>query len=62
MTANLQSISDRFAAAVEVAERRWVMLRNDKFQPRQLMRYVRSLRRCDRIRAELKAAVEEGAL
>ncbi len=62
MTTNLQTITERLAAAVELAEMRWTVLRNDKFNPRHLLRYVRALRRCDRIRAKLRTAVEEGTL
>ena len=62
MTTHLQSITERFTAAVEVAEQRWTMLKHDKFNPRHLLRYVRALRRCDRIRAKLRTAVEEGTL
>lgn len=62
MTQNLQHATQNFSAAVEIAERRWTMLRADKFNPRLLTRYVRSLRRCNRLREHLRTLMETGRL
>jgi len=42
-----------FEQALQRAEQRLVMLRANKFEPRLLMRYVRSLRACDRLRLQI---------
>ena len=62
MTLNLQTVTDQFAAAVDRAERLWAVLRIRKFNERILIRYVRALRRCDRLRVTLKTMIEEGTL
>lgn len=62
MTANLQHFTDRFASAVTVAEQRWAVLKHDKWNPRLLARYVRSLRRCNRLRTLLREMMEQGKL
>jgi hypothetical protein len=59
---NLPTLAERFKTACDVAEMRWAMLRSDKFEPRLLMRYVRSLRRCQHLRAELSHLMETGKL
>lgn len=45
--------AELFAKAQERAEQRFVMLRADKFNTRLVMRYVRSLRACDRLRLQI---------
>jgi len=59
---NLPSLADQFKSAVETAEKRWTMLRTDKFNQRLLTRYVRDLRRCRRLRLELSHLMETGKL
>lgn len=68
MTIPVQSLADQFAAAVEAAEVLWTRLKADKAHPshaensRLLIRFRRALRRCDRLRMELKTRVETGKL
>jgi hypothetical protein len=62
MTQNLQQATDAFSAAVETAERLWAMLKADIKNPRLLARYIRSLRRCSRLREHLKNLMETGRL
>lgn len=62
MTHNLQHTTEMFSSAVEIAERRWVMLKADIKNPRLLARYIRSLRRCGRIRQRLQTLMETGRL
>lgn len=38
------------------------MLKHDKFNPRLLARYTRSLRRCARLRELLRQMMEQGKL
>ena len=62
MTLNLQHVTQRFASAVEAAEMRWAQLKVDRENPRLMARYIRTLRRCDRLRTTLKTMVDKGTL
>lgn len=64
MTTNLQHFTDRYASAVTIAELRWATLKGcrDRFNPRLLARYVRSLRRCHHLRESLRLMMEQGTL
>jgi hypothetical protein len=63
MTQNLQHATENFSAAVEIAERRWAMLKAEGVtNTRLLARYIRSLRRCSRLREHLKNLMETGRL
>ena len=59
---NLPTITNHFTTAVEVMEQRWTLLRIDKFNPRKLFQYVRSLRRCQRLREEIQQLMDTGKL
>lgn len=59
---NLPTLAERFQAAVAVMEQRWAMLRVDRFDAHLLARYVRALRRCQRLREELSHLMETGKL
>lgn len=61
---NLPTLAERYKQAVTVAEMRWATLKadRDRYAPRLLMRYVRSLRRCQQLRQELSHLMETGKL
>jgi hypothetical protein len=46
-------LAQAYAAAQEAASIAWVMLKADMDNPRLLVRYVRTLRRCERYRRAL---------
>ena len=62
MTSNLDTVAARFRASVEQAELAWARRKADTRNPRLLARYIRSLRRCARLRAELAILLETGSL
>jgi hypothetical protein len=62
MTINLHRLTEHFDTAVYVAEQRWAMLKHNKYNPRMLARYTRSLRRCHRLRKLLSQMMEQGKL
>jgi len=59
---NLEILTADYSVAVESMELAWAMFKIEKENPRLLIRYVRSLRRCDRIRNRLKKLTETGKL
>ena len=62
---NLQALTAEYTVAVERMERTWASLRASHAPHRHarlIARYVRSLRRCDRLRQELATLTAKGAL
>jgi hypothetical protein len=59
---NLQIVTERFAAAVEAMELAWVTYKAARDNRPALARYLRSLRRCDRLRQTLDHLLKTGNL
>lgn len=55
-------MTEAFAAAVERMELAWAILRHQRENRRMEVRYIRCLRRCDRLRMELSTLMETGNL
>jgi hypothetical protein len=58
----IQKVSDDYAKAVADAEVAWGLLRADKFNNRLIFRYIRTLRRCRRLRDLIGSMYQTGAL
>jgi hypothetical protein len=58
----LCAITEHYTAAVEAMELAWAKCKASRDCPRCQTRYVRALRRCDRLRAELNHHMEKGTL
>lgn len=59
---NLLTVTNQFHAAVTTAETTWDMLKLDRQNRTIKAKYLRALRKCDRIRKELKTLMETGNL
>lgn len=59
---NIQRWSDLYAAAVETAELAMARLHVDRLNERLILRTVRALRRCDRLRDKLSELMATGNL
>lgn len=58
----IQTLAERYAEAVKSMEIKWKLLQADKWNERLLLRYVRSLRKCLRLRNIIKTMTETGTL
>jgi hypothetical protein len=61
-TLNLQIVTEQFAAAVATMELAWTNLKADRENRRLLVRYIRALRRCERLRQTLDHLLKTGNL
>jgi hypothetical protein len=59
---NILNVTNEFHAAVIAMETTWEMLKQDRENRKLLARYIRALRRCDRLRSEMKNLMETGRL
>lgn len=59
---NLTNFTPEYHAAIVAMETTWEMLKQDRENRRLLARYIRALRRCNRLRSELKTLVKTGKL
>ena len=59
---NLTTLTPEYHAAVVTMETTWSLLKDDRENRKLLARYIRALRKCDRIRKELKNLMDTGKL
>lgn len=59
---NLRRLAEAFDEAVAAMELAWAHVRKDHRNRRLLARYVRAMRRCDRLRSELSTLMATGNL
>lgn len=59
---NLLTITPEFHAAVTEMETVWELLKQDRENRKIKAKYLRALRKCDRIRKDLKNLMETGKL
>lgn len=59
---NLQLVTEEFAEAVAAMEITWATFKTDRDNRTNLARYLRSLRRCNRIRQQLDHLLKTGNL
>jgi hypothetical protein len=59
---NLEAITAEYSVAVRAMELQWAIFRINRENPRLELRYVRSLRRCGRIRQTLENLTKTGKL
>ena len=57
-TPDIKRAADLYATSRERCEQSWTLLRHDKFNPRFMARYIRDLRRSDRLKTLIKMYVE----
>lgn len=62
MTLQLKSLSERYAEARESAELAMAKLRANRANERIRIRCCRALRRCERLRVEMKIKLETGEI
>lgn len=61
---NLPTLAEQYKEAVETMEIRWATLKGsrNRYEPRLMTRFIRDMRRCKRLRAELANLMETGKL